>query len=291
MERVAILGLGLMGSSLGRALKHRGLATVVSGYARRPETRDYAAAHGVVDEVWSEPGPAVRGADVAVLCVPILRIPEVLDACLADLSTSVVVTDVGSTKEWVCREAAGILADYAPFVGSHPVCGSERQGVESGRADLYQAATVVVTPGDGPIQAEAGARVAALWEGVGARVVRMTPRVHDEMLARTSHLPHMIAVVLAAVVGRGDRSRDEIEPYCGSGFRDTTRIAAGAPEVWLDILRTNHQAVERELTAYQSMLDYLIRCLREGREDEVESLLIRAREARAGLIRQSDRTS
>lgn len=290
MNRIAILGLGLMGGSLGRALKQRGFGGVVSGYARRPETREYAVAQGVVDEAWAEPGAAVRGADMVVVCVPILTTGEVLDACLADLSAPVVVTDVGSTKDWVCREAARILAGLAPFVGSHPICGSERQGVEAGRADLYEAATVVVTPGDGVAQAAAAAVVTSMWERVGARVVRMAPWDHDQMLARTSHLPHMIAALLAAVVGRGDIAAEAVEPYCGSGFRDTTRVAGGGPEVWLDILRTNVEAVANELSEYREMLDYLIRCLREGREQEVESFLVYAKQARDALTRETDRS-
>lgn len=282
MNRVAILGLGLMGGSLGLALRRRGYSGRIVGYARRPETREVALADGAVDEVAAEPQTAVRDADVVVICVPILATAGLVEACVPGLKQGAVVTDVGSTKAALADAIGPMLAGTgAFFVGSHPIAGSEQQGLEGARADLYEGATVVVTPGDG-CETAAVAATDALWRSVGARIVHMPASNHDEILARTSHLPHMIAAVLASTVGRGP-SHEEMAPYCGTGYRDTTRIAAGSPAVWMDILRTNRRAIAEELTVCREVLAHLIDAIREVRDEDVEAFLQQAKQIRESM--------
>ena len=196
MKTIAIMGLGLMGSSLGLALKKRGVDVEIRAYARRPETRDIALSLGAADSVFDDPTEAVAGADLVVFCVPILTIPELAKACLPGLSPDAILTDVGSTK----GELATLMDDLLDgtdvvFVGSHPICGSEQEGIEAGSANLYKGAVTVVTPKAEAVEGTVS-EVSNLWKSVGSAVRVMSPEAHDEILATTSHLPHMVAATL-----------------------------------------------------------------------------------------------
>ena len=290
MKHVAILGLGLMGGSLGLALKRRGLADCVSAYARRAETRARALDHGMVDEAFDDPEAAVRDADLTVVCVPILATVDLIRRCRAGLKPGAIVTDVGSTKVAVAQEAEEAVAGTGTtFIGSHPIAGSEQQGIESAREVLYDNAWVVVTPRDAGADAAETERLADFWRSVGGRTQILAAARHDEVLARTSHLPHMVAVSLAATVGRGD-DVTHLAHFCGTGFRDTTRIAGGSPEVWLDILRTNRQNVVQELTAFRNVLDELIRQLQGDEFKAVEMFLKQTQAVHEALTRDVDTT-
>lgn len=254
MKQVGIIGLGLMGGSLGLALKRKPEAFSVVAYARRAETRAAALALGVADRVVDTPAAAADGSDVVVLCVPVLKLAEMAQACLPGLDPGAVLTDVGSTKQDVIDAIAPALsASDAEFVGSHPIAGSEETGIEAARADLYEGATIVVTPSDDTSE-DAMARLKAFWEALGGAVQVMSPQRHDELVARSSHLPHLVAATLAGTVCRAP---DDISPLCGSGFRDTTRIASGSAEIWHDIVRTNRTAIQSELAAFGASLDAL----------------------------------
>ena len=254
MKQVGIIGLGLMGGSLGLALKRKPEAFSVVAYARRAETRAAALALGVADRVVDTPAAAADGSDVVVLCVPVLKLAEMARACLPGLNPGAVLTDVGSTKQDVIDAIAPALtASDAEFVGSHPIAGSEETGIGAARADLYEGATIVVTPSDDTSE-DAMARLKAFWEALGGAVQVMSPQRHDELVARSSHLPHLVAATLAGTVCRAP---DDISPLCGSGFRDTTRIASGSAEIWHDIVRTNRTAIQAELAAFGASLDAL----------------------------------
>ena len=277
MDRLAIIGLGLMGGSLGLALKARGYAGQVVGYTRSAERRQTALDRGAVDEVFDQPQAAVRGADVVVYCAPILAIPPLVRETLSHVKPGAVLTDVGSTKEELVRELAeparraGVV-----FVGSHPIAGSEKQSIDAARPGLYEGATVVITPvGDEPNDAVAA--VETLWKGTGAAFFRMTPADHDRMLARTSHLPHVAAALLVAAVARGGAA---VADFCGSGFRDTTRVAEGAPEIWMDILATNRTAVADELRALRAEIDLFIAGLDHADMPALQRVMEEARQAR-----------
>ena len=263
MERIAIVGLGLMGASLGLALKQaRGNARtpVIAGYARRASVRKYAVKHRMVDEVFGSPGAAIRDAELVVFCVPILSIPVLVGQARKDFRQGCVVTDVGSTKAEITTRIERLLDGRSvEYVGSHPIAGSEKQGIESAQADLYRGAVVIVTA-TGRESSGAVRAVSGLWTHLGAAVKRMTPQDHDRIMARTSHLPHLAAALVASTAGR-EGDLDKLAAYCGPGFRDTTRIAEGSSGVWLDVFRSNLGSVERELKAFESQLQKLLKTI------------------------------
>ena len=286
---MAILGLGLMGGSLGLALRARGFRGRLTGFARRAAVRQAALQLGAVDAAFADPAEAVREAEIVVLCVPVLAIPSLAESCAAQLASNAVLTDVGSTKTWVVRAIRTALGAAAPqFVGSHPITGSERQGIEAATAQLYTGALVVLTPtADNPLAAVSV--VEALWRRAGARVAILAPEEHDRRLARTSHLPHLVASALAATSGR-DRAAEH-GPFCGNGFRDSTRIAAGSPDLWLDIVRTNRPALLEEMEAFGEQWRALTDAIRREDFEAVRRLLDSGREARRSLLGTTDRSA
>ena len=275
---VAIIGLGLMGGSLGLALRERRVARV-TGYARRPDTRHLAVEGGFVDACADSPYAAVVEADIAIFCTPVLTIPSLIAECRNAFRAGCVVTDVGSTKDQVQRESAKALAgSRAVFVGSHPMAGSEKSGLDAARADLYNGATVAVTPGG---ENAATDRICRLWQAVGARVVRLDAAEHDALVARTSHLPHLVASLLVSVAGRDVTAAS---PFCGPGFRDTTRVAAGSPELWHDIVKTNRDALLVELRTLDAELGALTAMLEQGDYEGIKTLLAKGRSLRTRLV-------
>lgn len=281
MKKVAIIGLGLMGGSLGLALKRKGVVRV-SASARREDTRQLALFMGAADEVFETPQEALQGADVAVFCTPVCSIPGLAKACLQAFEPGCVVTDVGSTKADLVREMTHLLAGKpVTFVGSHPMAGSEKTGMEVANVRLYAEAVTALTPTEGTDTA-ALATIEALWSGVGAKVVRLSPEAHDELVARSSHLPHFISALLVATAGRNQP--EDLPRFCGSGFRSTTRVAAGSPEMWHDIVKTNRGAILAELRAYESQLDELIAAIEKQDYGAVKSFLERARTLRHALL-------
>jgi len=278
---VSIIGLGLMGGSLGMALRKRKLARVL-GYARRHETRKLAKRLGAADEVFDDPSEAVRLADVVVFCVPVLAVPEVLAAVAGAIRAGAVVTDVGSTKAWLHRRCSRILAGTsAVYVGSHPMAGSEKTGIEWARADLFNGAAVAVTVSphaDGRTMGAANMLV-RWWGAIGCRAVIMSPREHDRIVARTSHVPHVASAALARMLV----GRDKEILMCGPGIRDATRLAAGSDVVWHDILRTNAAPVAKEIARLQSLLAGLKMDLERGNYSAVRKFLADARVRRGFL--------
>lgn len=278
---ISIMGLGLMGASLAMALRKRGYAGRLVAFARKPETRREALTRGIVDAAFDDPDPAVREATLVVLCAPIRACVELAADIAPVLRAGALVTDVGSTKGWICRQMAGLLPPSV-FVGSHPIAGSEKQGLQAASADLYENALAVIASPPA-VSAEAAARVAALWEAAGARTCRLAPEDHDRLLARTSHLPHMAAAALANAIGR-DRA-GEVGAFCGTGFYDSTRVASGSTEMWNDILMTNAAAVAEELRAFKIEVERVYDDLQAGRFGDVAQFLERARAARADLLK------
>jgi prephenate dehydrogenase len=278
MDHVAIIGLGLMGGSLGLALKSKGKAGRITGYTRNAQRRQLALQRGAVDAVFEHASDAAAGADVVVFCAPILSIPALVRETLPSLKKGSVVTDVGSTKSQLVRD----LSSLATFVGSHPIAGSEQQGIEAAKANLYEGATVVITPAkDSPDAAVK--TVETLWKSVGAIVYKMDPEEHDRTVALTSHLPHLTAALLAVTVGRNGNDR-KVGAFCGSGFRDTSRVAEGPPEIWDDILKTNHAHVLDELKAFGLEVGKLVAHLERKDFSAVADFLGQARAARRGLV-------
>lgn len=280
---IAILGLGLMGASLSLGLKKRGFAGRILGYARREETRNQALANGVADAVFDDPAAAVREADLVVVCVPIWTIAKLAEQIVPALKPGAVVTDVGSTKSELLKLMEPLFAGReAYFVGSHPIAGSEKTGIEAGDPDLYQGRLTVVCPSaDTPEEAETA--VANLWKSAGSEVVEMSPDAHDAMLASTSHLPHMVAGALARSVADGDPAAKA--DFCGTGFKDTTRVASGSADMWVDIIDTNRAALEKELDRFHAELQGLIRILRSGNGGDIRKWLEDAAAARNQILK------
>lgn len=286
MKRIAIIGLGLMGGSLGLAVKRRLPRVHVAGYARRAETRRKALRRGAVDSAHEDPVEAAKGADLVVLCLPVLLIPVFARLCRPHLRAGCVVTDVGSTKAELGADLGRVFRDgRATFVGSHPIAGSDETGLESARGDLYENAVVVVTPpGRGRATARATARVKGFWKNLGARIVVMSPGAHDRIIARTSHLPHLVAAALVSNLYRDGRAN--AGRLCGPGFRDTTRIAGGSEAIWHDIVKTNRAAVERELAAFGRALDQVRAMIRKGAFEQVRRFLSASRRKRRRFERE-----
>jgi prephenate dehydrogenase len=237
---------------------------------------------GAADEVFDTPQGAVRGADLAVFCTPVLSVPELVETCFSAFEKDCIVTDVGSTKaEIVHRMVALTRSRGIRFVGSHPMTGGEKTGIESARADLYEGTVTAITPAP---DTDPGAVnvIADLWRRVGARVISLDPAEHDRIVARTSHLPHLIAALLVGSAGRDVTPK--LKALIGQGFRDATRIAAGSPEMWHDIVKTNQSALVAELHEYDLALRELIRLIEGNQFDAVKDLLERLRLQRAVLL-------
>ena len=277
-KNIAILGIGLMGASLALGLKKRGFAGRILGYARREATRVQALESGVADAVFADPSDAVREADIVVVCVPIWSIAKLAKQIIPALKPGAVVTDVGSTKSELLKTMAPLFAgSTAHFVGSHPIAGSEKTGIEAGDPDLYEGRLTVVCAADG------AAAISNLWKSVGSEVVEMSPEQHDAMLASTSHLPHMVAAALARSVADGDPANKA--DFCGTGFKSTTRVASGSADMWVDIIDTNRAALEAELDRFHEELQGLIQILRGGNGDDIRAWLEEAAADRNQILK------
>ena len=286
MKKAAIIGMGLMGGSLGVALRRLSSPVEVAAYARRADTRELALSMGAADTVHDSVADAVKDADIVVFCTPILTIPSLLEEAVSFLKPGAVITDVGSTKSELQSHCQAFLHDKdSVFVGSHPVAGSEQSGLSASREDLYQGAVVVITPSEGTEESVITA-VSMFWASVGARVLSLDPHEHDRLLAATSHVPHVIAAVLASYVH--SLSDEGVAPLCGTGFKDTTRVASGSPEVWQDILQTNGASIASGLRGCRDRLDEWIRVVESGNPDELMTLLEKGRQARNDLLSNHD---
>jgi len=272
-NQVTIIGTGLIGGSLGLALKQAGAARRVVGVGHRQSTLDQALACGAADAVTLDPAEGVRGSDLVVLATAVGLFEPLLVQAASDLAEEAVVIDVGSTKAEICRTLPPLLPAGRVFVGCHPIAGSEKRGVDFAYSDLFAGATCVVTPAaDAP--PDAVARVIATWETVGMQVVQMDPASHDRLLAQVSHLPHAAAAALALTVS------PEAERLTGTGWADVTRVASGDPVLWRDILVTNADGVVEALETFEQRLGDLREALAAGDTERLQRLLARAKESR-----------
>ena len=272
-QRMVIIGPGLIGGSLGLAAKKAGLVGHVVGVGHRQSSLDKAIRMGAIDSGSLAPASALDGADAVVVCTAVGLIPEMIRQVAPGLKPGCIVSDVGSTKSGIVREAEAALPAGVHFVGAHPIAGSERRGVEVATVDLFRGRVCVLTPG-AHTDARALAKMKELWAGVGARLFMLSPEEHDVILARTSHLPHAVASALLATL------EDKDGPFVGSGFRDTTRIGSGDPDLWADILLSNREAALAALKVFGGKLDELSRALAEGDSAKVRDFLARARDRR-----------
>lgn len=276
-NQVTIIGTGLIGGSLGLALKQAGAAGRVVGVGHRRSTLDLAIDRGAVDAGTLDPAEGVAGSDLVVLATAVGLFEPVVRDVAGALAPGAVVVDVGSTKARVVRALEPLMPAGCAFVGCHPIAGSEKRGIAHADAGLFRGATCVVTPTDAT-PAAAVDRVAATWQAVGMTVLRMTPEDHDRLVAESSHLPHVAAAALVRALGEG------AEPLVGTGWTDTTRIASGDPVVWRDILATNADAVAGAIARYQEGLEAFRQALVAGNAEAVQRLLAEAQRRRDGVV-------
>lgn len=285
--RIVIVGVGLLGGSLGLALKKAGYTGRIIGVGRRQASLDIALTNQCVDQVallgqniWQTDEPTL-----AILATPICTFREYFSDIAQARPTNLTLTDAGSTKAEVCQWAQAILPDPARFVGAHPMAGSEKQGPSHAWADLFQHRPAILTPTDQTAPA-ALAQVTALWQAVGMRIVRMTPADHDHAVAAISHLPHALAVLIVLGAAESPGAMD----IAAGGFRDTTRVASGDVSVWLDILMTNRQALLSHIDRFQADLATLRQALHEGDQAALHDHLQKAKTVRDDWLEQHGRS-
>jgi cyclohexadieny/prephenate dehydrogenase len=283
-DRIALIGIGLIGSSLAYAVRAHGLAREIVCTSRSAETRATAARLGVVDAVCETVEEAVQGADLVILCVPVGASGAVAREIAPALRPGAIVTDVGSVKRAVIDAVRPALPDGVHFVPGHPIAGTEHSGPESGFAELFEGRWCVLTPDDDTDE-QAVARVAAFWRAIGSTVDVMSAEHHDLVLAITSHIPHLIAYnIVSTVSDLEDRTKKEAIKYAASGFRDFTRIAASDPVMWRDVFLNNREAVLEMLATFNEDLARLQRAIRRGEGDFLEQLFTETRDVRRSVI-------
>jgi prephenate dehydrogenase len=262
-NKITLVGVGLLGGSLGLAVRRHKLAKLVAGYVRREASLKDCERAGAVDFATTDLLAAVSGADLVVLCTPLAQMQSLVRQMLPALKRGAIVTDVGSVKGSVVKEIESLVAKAgAHFVGSHPMAGGEKHGVLAARGDLFECAVCVVTP-TRKTNPAALRKVEALWKDVGARLLRTTPDEHDALVSRSSHLPHLTAATLANLVLDPKLPKEQVL-LCATGFRDTTRIASGSPEMWRDIAMTNRKQIGRALGSFIAELNKFQSALKRG---------------------------
>lgn len=262
-NKITLVGVGLLGGSLGLAIRRRNLAKEIAGYVRREASLQDCERAGVTDFATTDLLAAVSGADLIVLCTPLAQMKPLVRHMLPALKQGAIVTDVGSVKASVVKDVEALIHKAgAQFVGSHPMAGGEKQGVLAARADLFDNAVCVVTP-TRKTNAAALRKVETLWKDVGARLLRTTPDEHDAFVSRSSHLPHLMAATLANLVLDPKLPKEQAK-LCATGFRDTTRVASGSPEMWRDIALTNRKHIARALDGFVADLGKFRAALQRG---------------------------
>ncbi len=283
--RVAVIGLGLIGSSVARAVRHHMPTVRLTGYDADPDVRARSDALDLVDDIADSAGAAVIDADLVMLCVPVGAMEAAARAIADDLPADAIVSDVGGSKTSVSAALRAVLPN-ATIIPGHPVAGTEHSGPEAGFATLFHGRWCILTPSDDAPEAAVG-RLRAFWETLGAQVELMDARHHDLVLAVTSHVPHLIAYTIVGTASDLEGvTRGEVIKYSAGGFRDFTRIAASDPTMWRDVFLSNRDAVLEILQRFSEDLTALQRAIRWGDGDALFDLFTRTRAVRRGIIEQ-----
>ena len=283
--RVSIIGLGLIGSSIARAVRETMPIVILTGYDMDPAVREMARMLNLCDDVSDTPGASVMDADLVILCVPLGAMAGVAQSLAADLPPEAIISDVGSSKAAVTAALVAALPRHA-IVPAHPVAGTERSGPEAGFAALFHNRWCILTPPEGTADC-AVEQVTAFWERLGAQVEVMDAAHHDLVLAVTSHLPHLIAYTIVGTASDLEGvTQSEVIKYSAGGFRDFTRIAASDPTMWRDVFLTNKDAVLEMLQRFSEDLTALQRAIRWGDGDALFDLFTRTRAIRKSIIEQ-----
>jgi len=279
-EQITILAPGLLGASLGMAAREYALGRRVHVWARRAESRQACLDADWCNEAFSSPVDAVKESDLVIVCTPVDRIAELVKEIGPALSSGCLVTDVGSTKSRICRISARSVPEGVVFIGSHPMAGSEKSGMEHARAGIFKQRACLVTPVEDSPE-DCIDRVVRFWRALDMEVATMSPEQHDEIVAHISHFPHLLASLLCIQLSR---KPDPWQAFSGNGLRDTTRIAAGSPEIWRSIFEENKEELLRAIEGFEQELSTMRSHLHNDEWSQVRHLLARGRKYREGLL-------
>jgi len=286
-EKIALLGVGLLGGSLGLAIKQRHLAGRVEGFVRRRQSITETQAAGAVDQAGHDLRAVVADADLVIFCTPIAQMAPLASELLNHLRPGALVTDVGSVKGGVVAELEPLIQRAGgSFIGSHPMAGAEKMGVAFARPDLFVGAICAVTPSP-TSNLDHVARVERFWSAIGAQVLRISPELHDDLVSRSSHLPHVVASELANYILSPVHPREQ-GLLCANGFRDTTRIASGSPEMWRDICLANRRNLARVLGVFIEDLQEFQLALENQDVKAVQEFFDQAKERRDAWCAKTD---
>ena len=276
-NRVAIIGVGLIGSSLALALRKYGVATEIRGSGRREANLREAVQRGIIDSYSLNHSEVVEGADLVVLATPVGRFRAIIEEVRPFLKKGSLVTDVGSVKGSLVREMEELMPEGVNFVGGHPIAGSDRSGIDAASGDLFAGARCIITPTEQTPE-EAVQKVSELWKTIRAEVSILSPEEHDLVFALVSHLPHLIAYALVNTVGKVN---PEYIHYAGKGFKDTTRVALSSPELWRDICLKNKENLLDLVERFQEILGGMVSALKRDASEELEVLFQEAQSLRS----------
>ena len=284
-RRLALIGIGLIGSSVARIARERGdIAAEIVANARTQATLDRVLELGIADRAERDPGRAVEGADCVMLCAPVGAFAELAAAITPHLAPGGVLTDVGSTKQSVIRDVGPLVPAGVHFVPAHPLAGTEYSGPDAGFTTLFEGRFTLIVPPPGTDE-EAIERISELWRRCGSTVQVMEPAHHDRVLAIVSHLPHLIAFTICGTADDlADESRQEVLRFAASGFRDFTRIAASDPIMWRDVFLNNREALLEMLARFLEDAQAMARAVRWGDAAYIEDMVERGRKIRRSLI-------
>ncbi len=284
-DRLCLLGVGLIGSSIARAVRARGdIARTVVAHAKTGATLDRVRELGIADAVEADPARAVEGADCVIFCVPVGAYAEVMAAAAPRLKPGAIITDVGSTKTSVVRDLGPLLPPGVQLVPAHPMAGTEHSGPDAGFAELFQGRYCIVTPlpGTDPAAVET---VKELWRRLGSMIETLDPATHDKVVAIVSHLPHLIAFTICSTADDlAEETKEAVLKFAASGFRDFTRIAASDPTMWRDVFLNNREALLEMLARFVEDAHALGRAVRWGEAGYIEDRIRRGRKIRHDLI-------
>jgi cyclohexadieny/prephenate dehydrogenase len=290
-ERIALIGIGLIGSSISHAARRAGLAGEIVGSARTPATVETAMRLGLIEQGFVTAAEAADGADLVVLCTPVGLCGPIAKDIARSLKPGAILTDVGSVKAAIVRDVAPHVPKGVHFVAGHPIAGTEQSGPEAGFAELFDGRWTILTPAPDADPA-AVAKLRAFWEALGSKVEVMSPEHHDLVLAITSHVPHLIAYNIVNTAAHLERVTDsEVIKFSAGGFRDFTRIAASDPIMWRDVFLNNKEAVLDMLGRFTEDLTALQRAIRFGDGDTLHRLFTDARSLRRGIIQAGQDTA
>ncbi len=270
-NQVAIVGVGLIGGSLGWAIRERGIAKSVIGLGRNPQRLALAKKKGAIDKGTIDWNTGVSNADLVVLCTPVGKILPILKELASHFPVGCLVTDVGSTKNSIVEGAEKILRSRKNevfFIGSHPMAGSEQFGIEAAKKDLYEGSLCLVTPAENSQRREIQ-RIEKLWKSVGCRVLKISPVLHDQSVAAVSHFPHIVASSLVNTVAQMNKENKKLATLAASGFRDTTRIASSLPEIWTDICMENQISILEAIQSFEKELQEFKRYIQKKNTKKV----------------------